>query len=528
MDKTNPHVVLGLYGTTLDAGVGMRRWQRWRPTVSIFEAGTLPITRIELLYTPGHEEGVQQVAADIRGLSPETEIRLHPLPMANPWDFEEVYGLLHDFARAYPFREDESYLVHITTGTHVAQICLFLLTESRQIPGRLLQTGPPRADRGPDCTVIDLDLARYDRIAARSAAVQLEAQGLLKSGIATRNDSFNRLISRIEQVAGSTRAPILLTGPTGAGKSQLARQIYALKKARRLLTGPLVEVNCATLRGDAAMSALFGHARGAFTGADKPRQGLMMAANGGCLFLDEIGELGLDEQAMLLRAIEDKRFLPLGADREVESDFQLIAGTNRALGERVAEGRFREDLLARIDLWTFRLPGLAERPEDVEPNLDFELDQWHRASGQQVRFNREARTRFVRFATSAEAKWSANFRDLNAAVVRMATLATGGRIDVETVDEEIERLRALWRAGEAPSRVRALFGPVELDRFDRVQLEDVLEVCATSPTLSEAGRRLFAVSRAQRTSTNDADRLRKYLGRFGLTWEDVRAAPHRR
>jgi transcriptional regulatory protein RtcR len=516
-----PTVVIGLYGTTMDAILGAQRWRRWRPTASIFQADDLAIARLELLHPAAHAHGARQLAADVRTLSPETDVRLHTVEMADPWDFEEVYGALHDFARAYPFRDDEDYLVHITTGSHVAQICLFLLTESRLIPGRLLQSSPPKDGAPTTPGIIDLDLARYDRIAARSAAVQRDAEGLLKRGIATRNDAFNRLISRIEQVGGASRAPILLTGPTGAGKSHLARQIYALKKARRLLNGPLVEVNCATLRGDTAMSTLFGHARGAFTGADKARQGLLLSAHGGCLFLDEIGELGLDEQAMLLRAIEEKRFLPVGADKEVESDFQLIAGTNRALFDRVGTGQFREDLLARIDLWTFHLPGLRERREDLEPNLDFELDRWRDTTGRQVRFNREARAAFLAFATSEEATWNANFRDLNAAVTRMATLAPAGRIDEALVAEEIARLKYAWRGVGGPSRVTRVLGNADLDRFDRVQLEDVLAVCAESPSLSEAGRRLFAVSRTQKSSSNDADRLRKYLARHGLGWEDV-------
>lgn len=518
MDK----VLIGLYGTTLDSARGAARWLRWRPTASIFQAEDLEIARFELLYQPGHEEGVRLLASDIDHLSPGTEVRLWPVPMADPWDFEEVYGALHDFCRAYPFRpDDESYLVHITTGTHVAQICLFLLAESRLIPGRLLQSSPPRGGGPVTPSIIDLDLARYSRIAARSAAERQTAQGLLKSGIATRNSAFNRLIDRIEQVAVNSRSPILLTGPTGAGKSHLARQIYALKRARRQLSGPLVEVNCATLRGDAAMSALFGHARGAFTGADRARPGLMLAAHGGALFLDEVGELGLDEQAMLLRAIEDRRFLPMGSDKEVESDFQLIAGTNRPLLDAVARGAFREDLLARIDLWTFRLPSLRERPEDIEPNLDFELEQWHDRTGRQLRFTREARDRFLRFATGETALWRGNFRDLNAAITRMATLASGGRITEADVEEEIARLRQSWGTG-ASSRVQALFGELEMDRFDRVQLEDVLAVCAEHESLSAAGRELFSVSRAQKASSNDADRLRKYLARHGLSWEDVR------
>ncbi len=118
-----------------------------------------------------------------------------------------------------------------------------------------------------------------------------------------------------------------------------------------------MEVNCATLRGDNAMSALFGHVKGAFTGAIQARGGLLKEAGGGILFLDEIAELGADEQAMLLKAIEEKRFFPYGSDHETESDFSLIAGTHRNLAQRVSEGLFREDLYARINMWTFALPG---------------------------------------------------------------------------------------------------------------------------------------------------------------------------
>lgn len=519
MDK----VVLGLLGTNLDTAGGTARWTRWRPTVSIFEAQDLAIARLELIHPPSYAAQAEVVAADVRNVSPDTEVRLHALEMADPWDFEEVYGALHDFVRGYAFRpEDEEYLVHITTGSHVAQICLFLLTESRHLPGKLLQTAPPVRKRASPPVVIDLDLARYDRLAARFKADQTEGQGLLKSGIATRNHAFNRMIEQIEKVAGTTRAPILLHGPTGAGKSQLARQIYALKRSRRLLTGPLVEVNCATLRGDTAMSTLFGHAKGAFTGAERARPGLLMSADKGCLFLDEIGELGRDEQAMLLRALEEKRFLPVGSDKEAASDFQLIAGTNRGLQGEVRAGRFREDLLARLDLWTYRLPGLRERPEDVEPNLDFELEKWRQGTGNELRFNRESRARFVAFATSPEATWAANFRDLNAAITRMATLAPGGRIDVTTVDEEVARLRAHWHGAAPASRVSLVLPDKPLDRFDQVQLEEVLAVCAEAKSLSDAGRGLFAVSRAEKASANDADRLRKYLARWGLSWEGVR------
>lgn len=301
-------------------------------------------------------------------------------------------------------------------------------------------------------------------------------------------------------------------GPTGSGKSQLAKHIFELKKNRRKIEGELVEVNCATIHGRCQRST-----------------GMLRKANGGVLFLDEIGELALDEQGMLLRAIEEKSFYPVGSDREVRSEFQLLAGTNRELGADVVAGRFREDLLARINLWSFRLPGLRERPEDIEPNLSYELEQCSRAMNAQISFSREAREQFLAFATSSDALWAGNFRDFIAAIRRMATLCTGGRISVDDVTEEVERLRSAWRYAGHPSQrprtdergelvVRYLGAEKarELDEFARVLLDDVLRVCGESPSLSEAGRRLFNVSRAQKKTANDADRLQKYLARFGL------------
>ncbi len=529
-------VVLGLLGTTLDAGRGPARWERWRPSVALGQHEDLLVDRFDLLHSRRDAALAEQVAADVRTVSPETAVVRHEVGIGNPWDLEEVYGALHDFAKTYPFDQDrEEYLVHITTGSHVAQICLFLLTEARYLPGRLLQTAPPprRTSGAPGTyTVIDLDLSRYDRLATRFVREHGEATSFLKSGIATRSRAFNELIDRIERVAVASKAPLLLTGPTGAGKSQLARKIYELKKSRHLLSGPFVEVNCATVRGDGAMSALFGHAKGAFTGAVHERPGLLRAADHGLLFLDEIGELGQDEQAMLLRALEEKRFLPLGADREVKSDFQLLAGTNRELHREVLAGRFREDLFARINLWTFRLPGLAERREDLAPNLDYELSRAADAQNLRVTMTREAREAFLAFAESPSALWKANFRDFNAAVTRMATLAPAGRIGLAEAREEIARLRAAWDDGCASpgaesDEVSRLLGNAasDLDRFERAQLADVLRVCRAARSLSDAGRVLFAASRSRRATTNDADRLRKYLTRFGLSFRDVSTVP---
>ncbi len=525
-----PLTVLGFLGSTLDAAkFGPSRWNKWRPTVSICMQDDLRVDRFVLIHGTQHSRLAEWVTKDIADVSPETEVTPQILDFDDPWDFEEVYGKLLDFARTFPFDPDNNdYLIHITTGTHVAQICLFLLTEARFLPGKLLQTQPRRGQPQPIGTwnAIDLDLSRYDSIATRFADASAESTSFLKSGIETRNAGFNRMIEEIEQVAIRSRAPILLMGPTGAGKSQLARKVYELKKLRHQVKGPFVEVNCATLKGDSAMSALFGHKKGAFTGAASERAGLLKSADTGVLFLDEIGELGLDEQAMILRAIEEGRFLPVGADKEATSEFQLIAGTNRNLVQAVSEGTFRDDLFARLNLWTFAMPGLAERREDIAPNLDYELERFAEREGTRVTFNKEAREAYLGFAESPAASWQGNFRDLAASVTRMATLSPNGRIDRQAVDLELSRLKALW-AGEGRSRDTVLADVMSaeaidrLDPFDRIQLAFVVETCRGSRSLSEAGRTLFANSRKARKSTNDADRLRKYLARFDLDWARI-------
>ena len=525
-----PNVVIGFLGSTLDASkFGPSRWNKWRPTVGLAMHEDFRVDRLILLHGTPHRRLAEYVAEDIASVSPETSVEMRVLDFRDPWDFEEVYGKLLDFARAEPFDpEAEDYLIHITTGTHVAQICLFLLTEARYLPGRLLQTQPERGTLNPAgiWNTIDLDLSRYDSIATRFAVAAQEGTSFLKSGIETRNAAFNRMIDEIERVALRSKAPILLMGPTGAGKSQLARRIYELKRLKHQIAGTFVEVNCATLKGDGAMSALFGHRKGAFTGAVADRPGLLRAADKGMLFLDEIGELGLDEQAMILRAIEDKRFLPVGSDKEAASDFQLIAGTNRELGEAVGAGAFRDDLFARLNLWTFQLPGLAERREDIEPNLDYELDRFAEREGDRATFNKEARQRYLAFATGLDALWPGNFRDLAASVTRMATLSPKGRIDLDCVEAEIQRLQRLWsgQRSDVADLLTEVLAPerlAEIDLFDRVQLAETLRICRMSRSLSEAGRALFAASRTRRTSANDADRLRKYLARFGLDWSSV-------
>jgi len=519
------NVVIGFLGTQLDAG----KRRKWRPSVQLCEHPDFPVERFELLHDARWRPLAGKIKQAIESVSPQTEVLLNEVNITNPWDFEEMYGALFDFAQNYGFDDErEQYHVHLTTGTHVAQICWFLLTESRHVPAKLVQTGPPRGD-GPtigSLQVVDLDLSKYNALQQRFDRVSKEYNTLLKGGIETRNPVFNALIERMEVVVSNSDAPLLLIGATGTGKSDLAARLYELKLQRRRIKGRLVHVNCSTLRGERAMSTLFGHRRGAMAGAQSDRGGLLKEADGGVLFLDEIDELGLDEQAMILHAVESGKYFPLGSDYEVTSRFHLIAGAGRDLAGMVAAGKFRADLFARLNLWTFRLPPLRQRPEDIEPNLVHEFAQVEKTLGMRVSFNAEAAKAYTGFATDPATAWPGNFRDLSASVQRLCTLAPRGRITVPMVVSEIETLSNQWKNASFDSDAELLTeylgsNAAQVDMFDQAQLASVIRICRASKSLSSAGRQLFAVSRLEKKSKNDADRLRKYLEKFGLDWAQI-------
>ncbi len=518
------NVVIGFLGTQLD--MGKRR--EWRPSVQLCAHPGFPVDRLELIHDQRHYHLASNVAAAIARTSPETEVRLVRIDMADPWDFQEVYGRLYDFAADYGFDEDrERYHVHLTTGTHVAQICWFLLTESRHIPARLVQTGPPREGGAPQGTldVIDLDLARYNALQRRFEAAARDHSALLLGGVETVSPAMWALAERLDLVATTSDAPILLLGEPGTGKSALAAHIHELKLVRRRIKGRMVQVNCATLRGDQALPALFGQRRAATGIAGSERPGFLREADGGVLFLDRIDELGPGEQAALLQVIETGRYCPVGSEAEVTARFHLIATAASDPGALVRAGHLRTDLYARLSQWVFRLPPLRERRQDIQAHLLDMIDSSERQLGRKTGFNADALARYLRFAQDPATLWPGNLRDLQASAHRMAVLAERGRITVPMVEAEIATLADQWRAATADldSALLAEVVPdaLRLDEFDRAQLASVIRACRESATLSAAGRRLFAVSRTEKASQNDADRLRKYLARFGLDWAAV-------
>lgn len=198
-----------------------------------------------------------------------------------------------------------------------------------------------------------------------------EVCGLKRDGIIGNSPVLEACFNLVAQTSTSN-ASVLITGETGTGKELFARSVH--QNSLRS-TGNFVVVDCAALPENLIESLLFGHEKGVFTGADQMREGLIRQSNGGTLFLDEIGELPLNLQKAFLRVLQEHKFRPLGSSREIESDFRLVAATNRNLEEMVKEGRFRDDLLFRLRSFVIDLPGLRERPEDVKPLARYHTDR---------------------------------------------------------------------------------------------------------------------------------------------------------
>jgi DNA-binding NtrC family response regulator len=267
-----------------------------------------------------------------------------------------------------------------------------------------------------------------------------------------RSPAMQSVFEQITAVAGS-EATILLIGESGTGKEVAARAIHWSGPRR---TGPFVAVNCAAIPDTLLESELFGHEKGAFTGAQQRRRGLFAEAAGGTLFLDEIADMPLTLQAKLLRALQDKAVRPVGGGTEVRLDVRVVSATNRDLARCVREGTFREDLYYRLAVIPIRLPSLRERPEDTPLLAQHFLERAAASLGRPgLRFDEEAIAWLVR------QPWPGNVRQLENVVERAVTLA---KSDVIRADDLGTDLEAVTTGG----RVRPTLEELEQQYIERV------------------------------------------------------------
>jgi len=253
------------------------------------------------------------------------------------------------------------------------------------------------------------------------------------ANLVSADPRMKRVFSLVEAVA-DTRANLLIEGESGTGKTRLARAVHQLSSRA---DGPFVEVNCGALPKDLLESELFGHVRGAFTGAVRDREGKFEAAHGGTLFLDEIATASLELQVKLLRVLESRRFERVGDEVTREVDVRIIAASNRDLALEVAAGRFREDLYFRIQVVAIELPPLRERPLDIPLLAERFLTRFTREHG------REGLSLSPPALRSLMAhEWPGNVRELEHALERAVLLAAGTSIAVEDLPAALGRVRA--------------------------------------------------------------------------------------
>lgn len=239
---------------------------------------------------------------------------------------------------------------------------------------------------------------------------------------------MQRLFELLGRVS-STNATVLILGESGTGKELVAQAIH--RNSRRK-DGPFVPVNCAALAEGLIESELFGHVKGAFTGAHARSDGRILHANGGTLFLDEVGDMPLDTQAKLLRALESREITPVGGNQEIPVDIRLLAATNRDLREMVEQGTFREDLFFRLQVVSLELPALRERTGDIPILIDHLIGEMRELHDRDVRgITPEARTMLVRYS------WPGNVRELRNCIENMVVLARGTLLEEADVPSNI-------------------------------------------------------------------------------------------
>lgn len=229
----------------------------------------------------------------------------------------------------------------------------------------------------------------------------------------------------VRLVAPADSLSVLIRGASGTGKEWVARQIHAFSKRS---SAPFVAVDCGALPRELAASELFGHKKGTFTGAVEDRNGVFAAANHGTLFLDEIGNLNLETQVLLLRALQEKRYRPLGGAEEVCTDIRLLAATNEDLELAISGGRFREDLFHRLNEFPLHVPLLKDCREDIIPLAGFFLLHANKELGKGIKgFDRDVREAFMSYP------WPGNIRELKNVVNRACVLAQGDRIVLKDI-----------------------------------------------------------------------------------------------
>jgi transcriptional regulator with GAF, ATPase, and Fis domain len=384
---------------------GLRPKSDRGPVLRLVEQPESDYDEAIVLVTEASAAPAQELVADLK--TAISKVDVFRVELRDPSDYAELYRALEPVVTRLSRSSDLD--ICLSAGTPQMQTLWLILVKAGLLSARLLQVIPaafvpsvhPRALRE-----VQLEIDGFPEIRAlRDELVRLRAHSrILTSHLIGESEPMRELANRIGRVAPS-ELPVLIHGETGTGKELVARSVH---ESSHRSAAPLITENCGALTESVLASELFGHERGAFTGAAHAKRGLFELAHGGTLFLDEVGELSPQVQVNLLRVLQDGTLRRLGSEKSIRVDVRIVAATHRDLPAMVREGSFREDLFYRLQGATLTVPALRDRLEDLEPLVSHFLEE----VGSSLRVTREAWHRLEGY------RWPGNVRELRAEVMR--------------------------------------------------------------------------------------------------------------
>lgn len=399
------------------------------PILSLAAAKTFD--RIILFSTPRTEENTSATRETLNSLYPGMIVEVRALSLEDPTNYIAILrGLRAHIREITEGTHNANFFISVASGTPQMHACWVLLASSGEIPARILNVRPQRFVTKERSLVSEVDLTSPDFPVVRSEICNIEApdsgvpdfETIVKQlGIVGDHPTMRKALE-IGAALAPSEAPILILGETGTGKELFARFIH------RLSNRPMdrfVPLNCAAIPKDLVESILFGHKKGAFTGAISDKTGKFDQADGGTLFLDEIGELPVSTQAKLLRVLEDGLIEPVGDKKAHKVNARIIAATNQDLGKAIRHGQFREDIYYRLNVGEIRLPLLREKKSDIPKIALHILDHVNSMLKRPKRLSPDALTRLQNHS------WPGNVRDLENVIERSARLSKQEVLDAD-------------------------------------------------------------------------------------------------
>jgi len=373
---------------------------------------TRSFDHIFLFDTPSTQRVTEETKDAILKRHRGTEVHVLEINLSDPTNYQEIFrGLrahIHSIIEGF---SSARFFVAVASGTPHMHACWVLLTASGEIPARILHVRPPRfvTKEHPLVSEVDLSSRDFPSVRFQDRPITVEESAMQRS-------------LEMGAMLAPSQAPILILGETGTGKELFARYIHRLSGRPRR---SFVPVNCAAIPEDLVESLLFGHKKGAFTGAVNDQVGKFDTANKGTLFLDELGELPLSAQAKLLRVVQDGLVEPIGQAKAHKVDVRIVAATNRDLRKLVRQGKFREDLFYRLNVGEIKLPPLRERRSDIPKLALHILDRLNGSLRRPKRLSAEALARLQSH------NWAGNVRDLENVIERSVRLCRHDVLDAD-------------------------------------------------------------------------------------------------